>query len=307
MHRTVPRISSAVAASVLIVVVSACAKSDGISVARRQRITALSGGVIEVTAADDALLAGTRIEIPPGALAQDTTITIARGGDPIVVGRAEGVSPVVRFAPAGTTFVSPVRLTLPYTPSVGQHRLRVHVREGDGAAAILKDANELEDLSSLRYSFDVRGFSEFQVARFIDCDTAAEPTCVDDPWCRWIKVGFCSDYNMRGLASDGCFPAEDCSPGLCGEGEVCDPRWGDTFCMGSPYGCSAEVCMGPYWLCMAEQTCTTDGYECVTGDPCVVGSCVEGICRWVRAPDGTSCGPDPEHLCQTGECRWVSP
>lgn len=73
-----------------------------------QPVTAAQGGVVSGPQGSD--LEGVEVRIPAGALAQDTTITVAVDGD-----APEGaVGPVFNFGPDGTTFLQPVRLTLPF-------------------------------------------------------------------------------------------------------------------------------------------------------------------------------------------------
>jgi hypothetical protein len=71
-------------------------------------ITAAAGGTV-------ALPDGTRVVIPPGALSADTTVTVSR--PPAQVFHPEGWLASVLLEPAGTTFTTPVDITIPYDPT----------------------------------------------------------------------------------------------------------------------------------------------------------------------------------------------
>jgi len=73
-----------------------------------QSVTAATGGTVVVA---DPAFAGTQVDIPAGALAADTTITISQvpSGDPDVL--------KFEFGPDGTTFSAPVTVTVSYLAS----------------------------------------------------------------------------------------------------------------------------------------------------------------------------------------------
>jgi len=98
----------------------ACAKSTLASkFIKSAKISASAGGTLTVTAADSADYAGTSITIPPGALAADTTISIAPAvcSESGCAGLSAGVSlgPIVEFGPLGTQFSAPVTLRVPFS------------------------------------------------------------------------------------------------------------------------------------------------------------------------------------------------
>lgn len=109
-----------------------------------------SGGTIEIT---DGVLAGTRLEVPPGALTQPVQISIAQDfadSHPgfVVAGRA------ARFEPQGLQFLLPVALTVPYTPGA---TLLVPVLQRRPGGAILELAPTLADDTLGVVTVDVDG------------------------------------------------------------------------------------------------------------------------------------------------------
>ncbi|MBM4372315.1 MAG: hypothetical protein FJ098_11715, partial [Deltaproteobacteria bacterium] len=71
-------------------------------------VVAAEGGVAE-------LPDGTALEIPPGALAEDTEITLSRLGDEAM--GPEGVLALVQLEPEGLVLQQPVTLTIPFDPA----------------------------------------------------------------------------------------------------------------------------------------------------------------------------------------------
>ena len=62
---------------------------------------------------------GAKVEIPPGALAADTTIAIeaTTAGSPALPGTFSALGQMFAFTPHGTTFAVPVTVTLPFDPA----------------------------------------------------------------------------------------------------------------------------------------------------------------------------------------------
>lgn len=72
-----------------------------------------AGGIVEVTDPSDPLF-GTKVDIPSGALSQNTTITISSVLQlPQIPAGLESRGPFVEFGPTGLTFNLPVAITLP--------------------------------------------------------------------------------------------------------------------------------------------------------------------------------------------------
>src|SRR4051794_39563448 len=68
-----------------------------------------AGASIEVTDADSHVLAGTRLEVGQGAIANDTTLTLELGVTDLVAHGAAG--PVAVWEPSGLEFLQPVKMT----------------------------------------------------------------------------------------------------------------------------------------------------------------------------------------------------
>src|SRR5205823_3928495 len=92
-------------------------------------------------------IAGAAVEVPAGALAAPTTITIEPGAD---IGRAGSapVGPAAVFGPSGTTFAVPVEVTLPFeaaTLPAGRTAADIVVlrRQSIGAGAALSERTAL--------------------------------------------------------------------------------------------------------------------------------------------------------------------
>jgi hypothetical protein len=100
-----------------------------------KEIKKAEGGTVKVTAAESKDLAGTRLDVPAGALGADTTITVAFQREAIAP-TAEAAGPVAEFGPAGTTFSTPATLTLPFKLAGTQKaaNLYVQVLEDDGTS-----------------------------------------------------------------------------------------------------------------------------------------------------------------------------
>ncbi len=76
---------------------------------RAEFILAAQGGGFVVTATESTELAGVAIEIAPGALAQDTLVTLEPYEDMATPNDVERAGPAVRFGPADAAFSNGVR------------------------------------------------------------------------------------------------------------------------------------------------------------------------------------------------------
>lgn len=127
------------------------------------RVNAQEGATLSVTAAESAALAGTTLVIEPGALSEDTTITIEPGLAPIVSGVDQlPAGPVAVFGPDGLTFSKPAKLTLPSSTAAGQQRASVfvQVQEGDGRRFTVPHGQLA--IASSSVGLQINGFSSFQ-------------------------------------------------------------------------------------------------------------------------------------------------
>jgi hypothetical protein len=100
-----------------------------------------TGGTVEITDGESEL-AGVKVQIPPGAFAAPTTITIASAPTPKTAAENQASGPAVFLGPSGTTFAAPVDVVLPYDPALvpvdfSPQDLTVLVVESNGASAVL--------------------------------------------------------------------------------------------------------------------------------------------------------------------------
>ncbi len=117
----------------------ACNGKDnvGSKYAKTQQVQALNGGTVSVTSSDDPYLAGTVVQIPPGALDQDTLITVAEGAALSLHDGAKAGGPVAEFGPASATFIHPVTVTLPYQLDSGLDPSGLAVQGVDGNGQVI--------------------------------------------------------------------------------------------------------------------------------------------------------------------------
>jgi hypothetical protein len=104
-------------------------QSVGSRYLKRTFVSAVTGGVVEISAEESPELAGTQLYIAPRALAADTTITVEMGTTAIA---RHPAGPVVWFGPPGTALRSPGRLTLPSSPDGAGQSQVLEAREEDG-------------------------------------------------------------------------------------------------------------------------------------------------------------------------------
>ena len=100
--------------SALLVLAACGTQTVGSRYVKSDNVVASQGKTIAVSDKDSALLAGTSLDIPSGALAQDTVITLEVGVDSLLDADT-AAGPVTTWGPAGTHFSTPARMTLPLT------------------------------------------------------------------------------------------------------------------------------------------------------------------------------------------------
>ncbi|MCC7380517.1 MAG: hypothetical protein IT384_01705 [Deltaproteobacteria bacterium] len=288
---------------------AACGTQDPIKLGsvhvKEQHIIAAEGGTIEVTASDYAKLAGTKIVIPAGALAEDTRITI--GYDPNDLAGEESDligAPVVELGPAGTQFSTPAEITIPYGSSFDEDLARVMVREADGTARVILPHALAYDAATGTVRFSTEHFTRFQGHR--GRHRCAHVQCPSNQCRRGRCVNDCSDPSACGPAPG--VPSWTCEDGTAGGSTGrCLPTsdgqcgWEIIWC---PRGCDAAEC-GPRPL--------LPNYECADGtiagptDRCVRHA--DGQCGWeiVQCTDdcrasNTRCPADTVCDASTGQC-----
>jgi hypothetical protein len=212
---------------------------------RSQLILAVDGGTLTVIAADSQELAGTRVEVPPGALAQDTVITVGPPGNSTLVPASATAGPLVDLGPEGTTFDPSATVTLPFSlpPTAQVVQLVVDVLEGDGTSYQIDNAQLAIDGGS---SPNTVGFVSFAVGRF----SRFEPDIVP------LDAGPANDGGDGGSTPDA-----GCPPGMA----ACPSADGGTSCVdltsdSANCGACAHACP-PGAMCIAQGlvgTCICD-------------------------------------------------
>ncbi len=265
----------------------ACGNQAGSRYVMSENVTAASGATLTVSASQSAALAGTSLDIPAGALAADTRITLELGLDDLVAS-ADVAGPVAIWGPAGTRFSKKARMTLPVSISAAPGELTVQVREADGREFELPSS--AVTVADGRISFDVEGFTSFQPRR------RTATACPAD-----AKV--CPDGSTLSRTGPNCtFPA---CPGEDG-GAVACPRDARLCPDGTSVSRTGPNCTFP--ACPATDggsvVCTADAFQCPDGT--VVGrsgpNC-EFVCPTV-VDGGRVCSPVVCTLaCQFGFAR----
>lgn len=145
------------------IVANACGteRTVGSRFVKSERVAASKGTAITVSDAEEPELAGTRLEVPPGALSADTTVTLELGLTSIT---ESSRGPVAIWGPAGTVFSSPVRMTLPLAMASSSELglIEIQVEEADGRRFTIPNSALTIDASGKAVSFTVTGFTRFQ-------------------------------------------------------------------------------------------------------------------------------------------------
>lgn len=258
------------------------------------------------------LAGGPVVTVPAGALAASTTLTISSKGS-----NGPSGNPIYVFGPAGTTFTSPVTVSLPRPASLAV-----------GAAAAVywtlpASSTQYEPLAATVLAggvlADVTHFSEGFVgepctagaactAGLGACDVGALACETGAPAC--TKAGSAPDGTTCAAAPDACAAASSCQGGVCQAGgaltcDDADPCTIDgcdvaTGCVFTPdicddgVACTADVCApgsGCFHtltdVCFDGNECTVDvcdfALDCTylpvtDGTPCTGGTCTAGVC-----------------------------
>ncbi|GEM_PF-3086150 len=141
-----------------------------------EEITASTGGTVESTSG---AIQGAKAEIPADALAQDETISLSLGTDLGLTGYS-AMGPAVDFGPAGTTFSSPVTITVPYDPSAlpagkTASDLDVLHRASDSSGVTVVPAASLTvDATNHTVSLQAYSFSTYQAGMYVESDVTVQ-------------------------------------------------------------------------------------------------------------------------------------
>ena len=145
-----------------LLIFAAC--SGSMPVAQLTSSPAESETILTVTLNDSEELAGTKLVVPAGALAEAVNLTVNYQAQAIVMAADEAAGPVAQFGPAGTRFGIPARVTIPVRLRSEQSssRLYVDVLESTGERARLEGADLSYNEADSTVSFEVSHFTSFQ-------------------------------------------------------------------------------------------------------------------------------------------------
>lgn len=309
------------ASLVLAVAVQGCwsaNKSLASKYVKNEKVSKDTGGTIVVSSGDSQALAGTKISIPAGALAADTSITITLSKDAIAPAGIKSAGPVADFGPDGLKFATPATVTLPYAAGTAAKDLVIVGIESNGARLRIGRKDLTVDEGARTVTFKIAGFTRYGAgSQGNQC--AADSDCAAGEVCQ------------NGV----CVPAQGCQTNAdCARGQVCDPTTatcvnactgsctnkscGDDGCGGSCGTCAAgELCNSVNQCvhcapnCGAGRTCGDDGCggtcgTCATGETCDPN----GNCVPPGADGGLVCRSDSDcpsgQVCVNGTCDYPS-
>ncbi|MHC4910896.1 MAG: hypothetical protein ACYTF9_14405, partial [Planctomycetota bacterium] len=117
-----------------------------------------AGGTVAVTTGP---LAGAKVVVPAGALADTVAISINAGSD-VPSGVTVSAGPAVKLGPDGTMFTTPVTVTIPFTGPAGD----VEVWYRNDMTGVVSQINGLTiDATAKTVSFNISTFSTVQSRR----------------------------------------------------------------------------------------------------------------------------------------------
>ncbi len=124
-------------------------------------VSASSGGGFVVTESDAAEFAGVGIDVPAGALAEDTTITVAPSDDLPSEQGVQWVGPAMDFGPDDLEFSIPATVTLRVDVALGEDDPVVRIVSADGTSEWI-EAADIDINADGTWSFLVSHFTTFQ-------------------------------------------------------------------------------------------------------------------------------------------------
>ncbi len=250
---------------------------------KSQKISATQGGTMRILVEDDAQLAGTRIDIPPGALATDTEVWLSRSDRDVEIEGATVAGPALQFGPEGTPLSTAARVTVPYD---GNSVVRIHLRDSQGNTQVVPTAALSVSRANHLVSFDLSALLEMAPA-VVNCTASADCpagfACVDALCQEGMEV------DANGIDDDG--------DGYIDEG---------TACAANADCADAEIC----YEALCQPLCLLD-VECPYGLVCDNGLCnmdpTSSICGNAIVEQGEACddGNDVDTDGCTNFCRLV--
>lgn len=253
--------------------------------------------LLTVDANESPELAGTRLDIPVGALTATTRITVELGLYSLL-GNELSAGPTAVFGPAGTTFDADVILSLPVTGIGATDDIGIVAEDENGLTWEI-DANQVA-LNPTRNiaTFRIRRLASFQPRRRVACSSNSQCamglTCVN---------GRCQ--NPPTMSTDG----GSACPMSCPNNSVCDPARG--VCTQNTNACMSNADC-PMNLACVNGACTVPNNNTCGAMGCPNGqTCTNGMCATTPNDGGTTnpnaCMSNADcamgELCFNGVCR----
>jgi Stigma-specific protein, Stig1/ZU5 domain len=293
------------ASSVAISTIGACGGSTASSSTEgsaSESVGASGGSVSTAT--------GASLLFPPGALANDTTITIAATASAPVPAHATAVGEPYVFGPEGSQFDKPVTLTLPFTAAsipAGKTSSDIAIYTAPvGSTAFTRLATTLADATHA--SATTMHFSVFVPVVLDDGVDAGTASCTADSECargESCVTGTCTvaaivDAGADVIASEGCSNDSECASGdVCIDG-ACTPE--STVVLDASDDVTTTVDAGRAdaeafdagSLDASDAADSADAIACATGQTNCAGVCTD------LSSDPDNCG-ECRSVCTTGD------
>jgi ZU5 domain len=258
----------------------------GSKYAKTQQVSALSGGTVAVTSADDPALAGLKLLIPPGALAQDTLITVAEGNSLVLPDGALAVGPVADLGPTDATFSRQVTVVMPFALATGQSTDGLAIQGTDSAGNSVHVSNADLTIDAVAHTVS---FTVGHLHRFAPLFASPNQQCPNgERFCGCCGNGACQPAGTvcPAIACPSTCAADAGSPtgggGGSGGGRSCCPA-GESWCgcgasgqcipAGSvcPLACPADASPSPSVTPPSPTCCGAGEYLCGCGG---IGQCI---------------------------------
>ncbi|MBL8913708.1 MAG: hypothetical protein JNM17_23605 [Archangium sp.] len=276
---------------------AACGPMVGSRYIKSQDVGAGQAALITVDANESPELAGTRLDIPVGALTTATKVTVELGLYSLL-GNELSAGPTAVFGPANTNFTADVILSLPVT-GIGPTDDIGIVAEDENGLTWEIDANQVA-LNAQRNiaTFRIRRLASFQPRRRIACTSDSQ--CAMGLQC---VNGRCQ--NPPTMSTDG---GSSC-PMSCPMNSVCDPARG--VCTQNTNACMSNADC-PMGLACVNGVCNVPGTNTCGPMGCPNGqTCTNGMCATIPSDGGTmnpnACMSNADcamgELCFNGVCR----
>lgn len=232
------------------------------------------GGATESIGSEggDVTSGGIAVEIPPGALAEDTDVSINEVDDPPSAPTGFAlVGPAVAFTPHGTEFQEPVTLTVPYT-STDTTLVMLRLDDEEDTSWEMVTGATFDDGEA---SVEVESFSVYAVAKAaaVTTDGGAPPEGMGGSGNEPEGMGGSGGNPPEGMGGSGSGNMEDAEPSC---RTLCEAR--------VPLACPN----GPSDVDECTAGCVMAAAEVDTGD-CMAEYEAFGTCVLAGLPDNQEC------------------